>query len=120
MTTCGLSIQVASLLGLTLLFETDEILMPKAHNQQEGDSRCELCGRQKSLTKHHLIPRGVHRKKRFLDRFGKKEMHRRILMICKDCHAGIHDLIPEEKVLAEEYNTKALLLAHEGIRRHVA
>ena len=94
--------------------------MAKAPKQQENDRRCELCGRQKSLTKHHLIPRGVHRKKRFQNRFGKKEMHQRSLMICKACHAGIHDLIPDEKELAEKYHTKELLLANEAIRRHVA
>jgi len=82
--------------------------------------RCELCGRGKPLTKHHLIPRGVHRKKRFVNRFGKKEMHKRSLMLCKACHDGIHDLISDEKELAEKYHTRELLLAHEGIRKHVA
>ena len=94
--------------------------MAKAPKQQESEKRCELCGRQKRLTKHHLIPRGVHRKKRFLNRYGKKEMHQRSLMICKECHAGIHDLIPDEKDLAEKYHTKELLLANEAIQKHVA
>jgi hypothetical protein len=82
--------------------------------------RCELCGRSKPLTKHHLIPRGVHRKRRFVDRFGKKEMHRRSLMLCKLCHVGIHDLIPDEKELAEKYNTRELLLENGAVRKHVA
>ena len=77
-----------------------------AKKSEESDEakrdRCELCGRDKRLTKHHLIPRGVHRKKRFVNRFGKKEMHRRSLMLCKECHSGIHDLIPDEKELAEK------------------
>ncbi len=88
--------------------------------QQEDDRRCELCGRHKKLTRHHLIPRGVHRKKRYQKRFGKTEMHQRSIMICKECHAGIHDLIPDEKELAEKYHTRELLLANEAIRRHVA
>ncbi len=94
--------------------------MTRAPKPPASEPRCELCGRQKPLTKHHLIPRGVHRKKRFQARFGKQEMHRRSLMICKQCHAGIHDLIPDEKELADKYHTRELLLANEAIRRHVA
>jgi hypothetical protein len=89
----------------------------RANGQKD---RCELCGRSKRLTKHHLIPRGVHRKKRFVNRFGKTEMRRRSLMLCKECHAGIHDLIPDEKELAEKYNTKELLLGNEAVRKHIA
>jgi hypothetical protein len=40
--------------------------------------------------------------------------------LCKECHASIHDLIPEEKDLADKYNTKELLLENEAIRKHVA
>lgn len=42
------------------------------------------------------------------------------LYLCKLCHGGIHDLIPDEKTLANQYPTRELLLAHEGIARHVA
>ncbi|WP_211295243.1 hypothetical protein [Neolewinella xylanilytica] len=44
--------------------------------------------------------------------------HRRI-SICRPCHKGIHRLIPDEKELARDYNTKDALLADERIRRHV-
>ena len=47
--------------------------------------RCESCNRQKKLTKHHLVPRAVHTKKRFANRFGKKEMRQRGLMLCREC-----------------------------------
>ncbi len=97
------------------------------HRQGEPDreasaqpERCELCGRAKKLTRHHLVPRAVHRKKRYLDRHGKQEMRERALMLCRDCHAGIHDLIPDEKELADKYPTRELLLANEAIRKHVA
>ena len=86
----------------------------------EQPARCELCGRTKRLTKHHLVPRAVHRKKRYVQRFGKQEMRERALMLCRDCHAGIHDLIPDEKELADKYPTRELLLANEAIRKHVA
>ncbi len=81
---------------------------------------CELCGRLTSLTFHHLIPRRVHRRLRFLKRFGKEEMQSRGLEICRLCHSGIHDLIPNELELAEKFNTKELLLSHEGIVKHIA
>lgn len=95
------------------------------HNQigkevGRADPRCDLCGRPTKLTKHHLVPRAVHKKKRFVDRFGKKEMRQRGLMICRECHKGIHDLIPDEKELAEKYYTKELLVANEAIKKHIA
>jgi hypothetical protein len=82
--------------------------------------RCELCGRSgQALTFHHLIPRHCHRKRRFQQRFTRAEMRSRGLWLCKACHGGIHDLIPDEKVLGWSYNTKDLLLAHEAISKHV-
>jgi hypothetical protein len=86
----------------------------------EAVPRCDLCGRTKPLTEHHLLPRAVHRRKKYVARFGKREMQSRKLLLCRLCHNGIHDLIPDERVLAEQYNTRELLLAHEGLRRHVA
>ena len=41
-------------------------------------------------------------------------------MLCKACHGGIHDLIPDEKELAEKYNTRELLLENDAVRKHVA
>lgn len=79
---------------------------------------CELCGRHKPLTKHHLIPRAVHRKRRFLRRYDKEEMRRRGLMICRQCHDGIHCLLSERE-LAERFNTKDALLSNDRVRRHI-
>jgi len=90
------------------------------HEGGANTDRCDLCNRRKKLTRHHLGPRAVHRKKRYVNRFGKKEMRTRGLMICRECHNGIHDLIPNEKELAEKYHTRELLLANEAIRKHVA
>lgn len=88
--------------------------------EKPKETPCELCSRNQKLSKHHLIPRAVHTKKKFINRFGKEEMRKRGLMLCKLCHNGIHDLIPDEKTLAESYNTKELLLAHPAIAKHVA
>ncbi len=90
-------------------------------NQKERKiGPCELCGRSgQSLSFHHLIPRHCHRKRRFRQRFSVEEMRSRGLWLCRACHGGIHDLIPDEKLLGWNYNTKELLLAHEGISKHV-
>ena len=88
--------------------------------ESETTGCCEFCGRTRLLTKHHLIPRAVHGKKRFIERHGKKEMRSKGLMLCKECHDGIHDLIPDEKELAEHYTTRGALLANPQIRKHVA
>lgn len=87
--------------------------------ESEPISRCELCSRAKPLTKHHLIPRAVHGKGRFVKKFGKQEMRERAIMICRLCHNGIHDLIPDEKQLAETFNTVELLLAHPPLAKHI-
>jgi hypothetical protein len=81
---------------------------------------CEICGRAVPLSKHHLIPRAVHGKNRFISKYGKHEMRKRGLMLCKECHNGIHDLIPDEKELARSYHTKELLLSNEQIVKHIA
>ena len=86
----------------------------------ERTDACELCGRSVSLTFHHLVPRGVHQRTRFIRRYGKNEMRSSGLWICRLCHSGIHKIIPNEKDLAESYFTKELLLGHAGIARHVA
>ncbi len=88
--------------------------------QERKTGPCELCGRPgQALTFHHLIPRHCHRKKRFRDRFTLREMRSRGLWICRLCHSGIHDLIPDEKELGWRHCTRESLLAHEGVRRHV-
>jgi hypothetical protein len=88
---------------------------------QRKTGPCELCGRPgKSLTFHHLIPRHCHRKRRFRNRFTVEEMRSSGLWLCRACHGGIHDLIPDEQTLGWSYNTRGLLLAHEGVRKHVA
>ncbi|MBX3436904.1 MAG: hypothetical protein KF861_05400 [Planctomycetaceae bacterium] len=96
---------------------TDPGQRPK---KPERPGACDLCGRAVPLTFHHLVPRGVHRRQRFVRRYGKDEMRAVGLWICRLCHSGIHKIIPNEKDLAESYYTKELLLGHEGVARHVA
>jgi hypothetical protein len=84
------------------------------------DGTCELCERLgRFLTFHHLIPRRCHRNKRFRRQFTRLEMRDRSVWPCKECHCGIHDLLPDKKMLGWNYNTRDLLLAHVGVSKHV-
>ena len=99
---------------------TDAIEAPSRRKERKAGP-CELCERSgQALTFHHLIPRHCHRKKRFRGRYSIGEMRSRGLWICRLCHGGIHDLIPDEKELGARYNTRESLLAHERVRKHVA
>lgn len=80
--------------------------------------KCELCNRDKPLTSHHLIPRCLHSRKRFITLFGKKEMRSRQIELCTDCHSNIH-AFHNEKELGLNFNTKELLLADEKVFKFV-
>ena len=85
----------------------------------EGQDRCELCGRLRSLTFHHLIPRSVHRTTWFKRRWTREELNQGI-NVCLDCHSTIHAFIPSCKELGRRYNTREALLAHPKLSRYVA
>jgi hypothetical protein len=80
---------------------------------------CELCGRDKPLTFHHLIPKAVHGRRRFQRRHTKNELRSRGIYICRLCHSGIHDLLSEQE-LAEKFATRETLLAHPAVAKHIA
>ena len=79
---------------------------------------CDLCGRllKDDTTRHHLVPRAVHRKKRFQRRFSKDERLTTV-ELCRDCHRAVHDLVPDEKEIAERYYTLELLREHPAIAK---
>ena len=81
--------------------------------------RCELCGREKPLSFHHLIPKAVHGRRRFQKQHSKDKMRSRGIYICRLCHSGIHDLISERE-LAEKFAAREALLAHPAIAKHIA
>jgi hypothetical protein len=85
----------------------------------EDSGCCELCGRDQPLTKHHLIPKAVHGRKRYIKQYGKDEMRNRGVMACKLCHDGIHDLFTE-KQLAEGFTSKESLLKNDRVQKHLA
>ncbi len=82
-----------------------------------GAGACDLCGRSvRELTRHHLIPRARHKKKRARKKFHRREMENRITLLCRPCHRNVHASI-DNKELEREYNTLEALAAHPGVRR---
>lgn len=82
-----------------------------------GSGECELCGRYMiELTRHHLIPRSRHKKKRARKAFDRREMEGRIALLCRPCHRNVHATL-ENKELEREYNNLEALAAHPGIQR---
>ena len=82
---------------------------------------CELCGRAvggAALTRHHLIPRTRHRKKRALRRFSLGEMRSRILWVCRPCQSHIHRVLSEQELEAHYHSLEALL-THPDVARFV-
>ncbi len=84
-----------------------------------GVGACELCGRVRPRTFHHLIPRTVHGNKWFKKRFTRQEMASG-LDLCRDCHSAIHTYVPSEKELGREYHTREALLGHPELAKFVA
>ena len=75
---------------------------------------CELCEREvSSTTRHHLIPRTVHKNKWFRKTYTKEQLHETI-DLCKDCHRQIHKFI-SHKDLGRFYNSKTKLLTHDQV-----
>lgn len=84
-------------------------------NDASVENCCALCTRQGvTLTRHHLIPRALHGRKRFRKRFSREEMKGDILMICRPCHNHIHRVLSERE-MAEHYHTREALLTQPEI-----
>ena len=77
---------------------------------------CQLCNRDEVfLTKHHLIPRSCHTKKRCKE-FGSKI--NRIANLCRDCHSKLHATW-SHKDLADYYNSIEVLKLQPDIHKFV-
>ena len=91
---------------------------------------CELCGRERTLTFHHLVPKGVHH--RYVHRqlppelaalVGEAEPTKAFLCshgarLCRPCHSHVHRMAPNRE-LAERYHTIEKLAAAPYIERWV-
>lgn len=78
---------------------------------------CALCGRDRPLTFHHLIPRTLHRKSRYRRAFTREELQRGV-ELCRDCHDAVHRFV-DEKALGASYRTLDALRAHPEIAKFV-
>lgn len=79
---------------------------------------CELCKRPVThLTRHHLIPRSRHRKKRAKRTFTKERMQQ-VALVCPACHRQIHKTFTE-KELEQDFNSIEKLREHPDIDRFV-
>ena len=79
---------------------------------------CELCGRERSVSFHHRIPRTLHSNKWFRKRYTRTEMAEGFYL-CADCHGAIHKFIPSEKQIGRDFNTREKLLEHADIASFV-
>ncbi len=79
---------------------------------------CELCQCAEAYNFHHFIPRTLHSNKWFKRRFTRQEMQQG-MEVCQACHSAIHDLIPDEKELGRNYNTREKLLDHPQLQGFV-
>jgi hypothetical protein len=79
---------------------------------------CKLCELEvERTTKHHLIPRTVHKNKWFKKTFTKEQLHKTV-DLCKSCHREIHRQIPE-KEMGRYFNTLPKLKANENVMKYV-
>ncbi|MDQ3120277.1 MAG: hypothetical protein M3Q89_12040 [Verrucomicrobiota bacterium] len=77
-----------------------------------------ICGRDETLTRHHLIPRTRHCNKKNKRDFERATV-RRVVGICGPGHSQIHQLL-SEKELEREFNTIEKLKAHPGVSKFAA
>lgn len=79
---------------------------------------CELCGRLvERRTRHHLIPRSRHRKKRARRTFTRERMQS-VAFLCLACHRQVHKIL-SEKDLEQDYNTVEALRSQPDIEKFV-
>jgi uncharacterized protein YlaI len=93
--------------------------MPEPIRLPPQPDRCELCQREVSLTRHHLIPKALHNKPYVQKTFAKSERITATLWVCRACHNQIHRLF-SEKELALVYNSREALMADERLQTFVA
>ena len=79
------------------------------------EGSCAICGREETLTRHHLIPRTRHHTKRNKREF-ERAVVRQVVGICRPCHSQIHALL-SEKELEREFNTIEKLREHPGVAK---
>ena len=78
---------------------------------------CEFCENEEAHNFHHLIPKTLHKKKRFKKKYTFDELQNG-LNVCKLCHHTFHEFLTE-KELGENYNTRSKLKKHPRIAKYL-
>jgi hypothetical protein len=80
------------------------------------DGSCEICERYVVRTRHHLIPRELHKSLSKDSRY-TKELLGRTISICRMCHSTIHRFFTNDD-LARRFNTVEILLEDERMFKY--
>lgn len=76
-----------------------------------------MCKRETNLTFHHLIPRKLHKRRRFEKAYTRDQLNEGI-MLCSRCHRGLHKLYSEME-LGTRLNTLSEISNDAQIIKHV-
>lgn len=78
---------------------------------------CAICGRAVPTTRHHLVPRCLHRRlrKRLRGAHEERDLSATIAL-CRACHSTLHQTF-SEKELAESYDNLEKILADARMAR---
>lgn len=79
------------------------------------NGNCAICGREETLTRHHLIPRARHNKKRNKREFDRQTV-KQTVGICRPCHNQIHAVL-SEKELEKDYREVETLRLHPEVAK---
>ncbi|MFK7862321.1 MAG: hypothetical protein AB8B64_26170 [Granulosicoccus sp.] len=71
-----------------------------------------------ALSFHHLVPRKLHKRKRFAKQYSREQLNTGV-MLCHRCHKGLHRLYSETE-LGTQFNTEDKLRNDEAIAKHVS
>jgi len=80
-----------------------------------SSNSCEICCREVRLTKHHVIPREIH--KTMLKKGITKEYLDVTIGICRMCHSTIHRFFTNQE-LADQYYSVDLLLSNDKFMKY--
>jgi hypothetical protein len=98
-----------------IIFGLDMNQRAKFPRSADQTSRCSICGREETLTRHHLIPRTRHHNKKNKRDFDRAAV-REVVGICRPCHSQIHEVF-SEKELERDFNTIEKLKNHPEIAK---
>lgn len=78
--------------------------------------KCRFCQRRCHLSFHHLIPKKLHRRPFFKKHYTREQLNDGVMM-CRQCHNGVHRFY-DEMTLAKRLNTVDALSSDPDLARH--